>query len=115
MVSLEQIARALNGDIRGGQVLAPGPGHSAEDRSLSIALSDKASDGFIVKSFANDDWRLCKDYVLEKLGLPKFQPKRSHHNSTEMARLIQDAVASQRRTPNKAFTVAYDYRDRDGI
>jgi hypothetical protein len=113
VVSLEQIARALNGDIRGGQVLAPGPGHSAEDRSLSIALSDKASDGFIVKSFANDDWRLCKDYVLEKLGLPKFQPEGRHHNSAE-ARLIQEAVASQRRTSNKVFTVAYDYRDRDG-
>jgi hypothetical protein len=114
-VSLQEIARALNGDIRGSQVLAPGPGHSAEDRSLSIALSEKSSDGFIVKSFANDDWRLCKDYVLEKLGLPKFQPKsRHHHTSEDMARLIQEAVASQRKTSDKAFTVAYDYRDRDG-
>jgi hypothetical protein len=85
-VSLEQIARALNGDIRGDQVLAPGPGHSAEDRSLSITLSDKADGGFIVKSFANDDWRLCKDYVSEKLGLPKFQPKNRHHNSEDMRR-----------------------------
>jgi hypothetical protein len=94
--------------------LAPGPGHSAEDRSLSIALSDKASDGFIVKSFANDDWRLCKDYVLEKLGLPKFQPKGRRHNGDDVARIIQEAVASQRRTSDRGFTRAYDYRDQNG-
>jgi uncharacterized protein DUF3987 len=114
-VSLQEIARALNGDIRGSQVLAPGPGHTAEDRSLSIALSDKSSDGFVVKSFANDDWRLCKDYVLEKLGLPKFQPKSRQHNSEDIARLIQEAVASQRNTSNKAFVAAYDYRNHEGI
>ena len=94
--SLEQIARALNGDIRGRQVLAAGPNHSAGDRSLSITLSDKAAGGFIVKSFADDDWRLCKDYVLEKLGLPKFHPKARHHNSEDIAQLIQEAIASQR-------------------
>jgi hypothetical protein len=113
-VSLEQIARALNGDIRGSQVLAAGPNHSAEDRSLSITLSNKADGGIIVKSFANDDWRLCKDYVLEKLGLPKFQPKSRHHDSEDMARLIQEAIASQRKTSDKAFVTAYDYRDHDG-
>jgi hypothetical protein len=112
-VSLQEIARALNGDIRGGQVLAPGPGHSAEDRSLSITLSNKADGGIIVKSFANDPWPLCKDYILEKMGLPKFQPKGRHHNSEDMARLIQEAVASQRKTSDTAFVVAYDYRDHD--
>jgi hypothetical protein len=113
-VTLEQIARALKGDIRGSQVLAAGPNHSTEDRSLSITLSDKADGGFIVKSFANDDWRLCKNYVLEKLGLPKFQPKGRPHNSEDIARLIQEAVASQRKTSDKAFVAAYDYRDNDG-
>jgi hypothetical protein len=115
-VSLQEIARALNGDIRGSQVLAPGPGHSAEDRSLSITLSDKVDEGFIVKSFASgDDWKTCKDYVLEKLGLPKFQPKgRRHNGGDDIAQLIQEAVASQRKASEKAFTAAYDYRDRDG-
>ena len=32
-----------------------------------------------------------------------------------MARIIQEAIASQRKTSDKAFTVAYDYRDRDGM
>jgi hypothetical protein len=113
-LSLQEIARALNGDIRNGQVLAAGPGHSAADRSLSIKLSDRSGDGFVVKSFANDDWRLCKDYVLEKLGLPKFQPESRHHNSEDMARLIREAVASQHNTSEKAFTAIYDYRNKDG-
>jgi hypothetical protein len=30
------IARALGGEVRNGEVLAPGPGHSAADRSLSV-------------------------------------------------------------------------------
>jgi hypothetical protein len=94
-VSLQEIARALNGEIRGNQVAAPGPGHSAEDRSLSVTLSDKVDEGFIVKSFApGDDWRTCKDYVLEKLGLPKLQVK-ARHNGDDIAQIIQEAVASQ--------------------
>ena len=45
---IERIAEALCGEVSGGQVRAPGPGHSAKDRSLSVTLDDKASDGFVV-------------------------------------------------------------------
>jgi hypothetical protein len=114
-LSLKQIAHALNGDVRNGQVLAPGPGHSAKDRSLSITLSDTVDEGFIVTSFSNkDDWKTCKDYVLEKLGLPKFQPKAGRRNGDDVAQLMQEAIASQRKTSDKAFTKAYDYQDQDG-
>ena len=69
-VTLSEIARALRGEISGRQVLAPGPNHSADDRSLSIKLSSSSPDGFVVHSHAGDDWRNCRDHVANALGLP---------------------------------------------
>jgi hypothetical protein len=37
--SLSDIARALGGEVAGGQALAPGPGHSPKDRSMCVRLS----------------------------------------------------------------------------
>ena len=68
--TLQEIARAVRGEAHGYQVLAPGPGHSHRDRSLSIRLSDSSPDGFVVYSHAGDDWRLCRDHVAAALGLP---------------------------------------------
>jgi hypothetical protein len=113
-ISLQQVARALNGEIHGDQVLAPGPGHSAKDRSLSVALSAKADGGFIVKSFANDDWRTCKDYVLDQLGLPRFQPRGRHNGSEDLSKLIQEAVAAQHQPPKSKPVATYNYTDKDG-
>lgn len=70
------LARALGGDASGNKVKAPGPGHSAHDRSLSIDLDPMAPGGFVVHSFTNDDPIQCKDYVREKAGLPKWEPER---------------------------------------
>lgn len=67
-LDLRSIARALGGEVQNRQVLAPGPGHSRRDRSLSFRLSDDG--GFRVHSHAGDDWRTCRDYVAERLGLP---------------------------------------------
>jgi putative DNA primase/helicase len=64
------VARALGGDVVGrDQVSAPGPGHSRRDRSLSVRISASAPDGFTVNSHAGDDWRECRDYVKERLGI----------------------------------------------
>jgi hypothetical protein len=60
---LRSIARALGGDVVGGEVLAPGRGHARKDRSLSIKLSASSPDGFIVHSFAGENWRDCRDYL----------------------------------------------------
>ena len=71
------IARALGGDVVGrDQVVAPGPGHSPRDRSLSIRLSAISLDGFLVFSHAADDWRACRDHVLDRLRLPRDGWKR---------------------------------------
>jgi hypothetical protein len=73
-LDLRAIARALGGEVSGRQVLAPGPGHSARDRSLSIKIEPSAACGFLVHSFSGDDPIICKDYVRERLGLPEWEP-----------------------------------------
>lgn len=67
-MNMRHIARALGGDVAGrDRVLCPGPGHSARDRSLSVTFR---SDGFLVHSFAGDDWQACRDHVSTRLNMP---------------------------------------------
>jgi hypothetical protein len=68
-MNLRSIAHHLHGHVYGDQVLAPGPGHSPSDRSLSIWIDPRSPDGFRVHSFAGDDWRMCRDHVCEHLRL----------------------------------------------
>ena len=68
------IARALDGEVSGRRVLAPGPQHSPKDRSLCISLAPAIPSGFLVHSFAGDDPIQCKDYVRARLGLPHGSP-----------------------------------------
>jgi putative DNA primase/helicase len=86
MIDLRSIARALGGEVNGRQVLAPGPGHSARDRSLAIKAEPSAPDGFLVFSHADDDWRTCRDYVRQRLGLPAWQPGDEHHEQRTIPR-----------------------------
>jgi hypothetical protein len=75
MRTLNEVARALGGDIVGRHSAAvPGPNHSRKDRSLSIKISPSAPDGFVCFSHAGDDWRTCRDYVRQRLGLGEWQP-----------------------------------------
>jgi Toprim domain len=71
---LRSWAQALGGDVSGLNVICPGPGHSARDRSLSVTPYAEARDEFVINSFAGDDWRLCRAYVRSMLGLPAFAP-----------------------------------------
>jgi hypothetical protein len=83
------VARALGGEVNGrNRVQAPGPGHSAKDRSLSIKLEPNAPGGFLVHSFAGDDPMACKDYVRRVLGIPAFGTAnhRPHRTQTKGAR-----------------------------
>jgi hypothetical protein len=68
-LSLGSIAKALGGEVSGRQILAPGPGHSPRDRSLSVRVDPNAPDGVLVHSFAADDWRACRDHVKARLGI----------------------------------------------
>src|SRR5262245_66091517 len=78
--SINRIAQIMGGDVAGAEALVPGPGHSAEDRSLAIKLDDAAPDGFVVHSFAGGDPIACRDHVRKKLGLPEFDPKKKKGN-----------------------------------
>ena len=99
-ISLKQIAQALGGEVSGDQVLAPGPQHSPQDRSLAIKPDATAAGGFVVHSFAGDDAIAAKDYVREKLGLPEFAAKKKSGNG-----------ASRPYSPTIA---KYVYRDERG-
>lgn len=70
MLTPQHMARALGGHVSGNQILAPGPGHSPRDRSLSVRITDANS--FLVHSFAGDDPTACREYVRERLGLAPF-------------------------------------------
>ena len=86
MIDLRSLQRALGGEISGGQLLCPGPGHSPRDRSLAVRPS-RDTDGFVVHSHAGDDWKLCKDYVRERLGLPQWQPGDGRDRRVDPSRL----------------------------
>jgi AAA domain/Toprim-like len=119
-LDLRQVARALGGDISNGQVLAPGPGHSAADRSMSVKLDANAPDGFLVHSFAGDDPIQCKDYVREKCELTAAAKpnggKRPRATSEEIAALFAAAMQQQCEDRPRGQPVAtYDYTDQDGV
>ncbi|KQQ38334.1 hypothetical protein ASG19_04580 [Rhizobium sp. Leaf306] len=93
-------AKLLGGDVSGkDRVLAPGPGHSPKDRSLSVVIS---TDGYAVHSFAGDDWKLCRDYVAAALGLRNFArfDRPSAHDSDQMRREDEEKA---KRTEARAF------------
>lgn len=68
-MNLKHIARLLGGEVSGQQVVAPGPGHSRHDRSMAVFVDGNNPDGFRVHSFSGDDWKTCRDYVKQRLGL----------------------------------------------
>ena len=111
--SIERIAELLGGEVsNGNQVRAPGPGHSPQDRSLSIKIDPAAPDGFLVTSFAGDDAIACKDYVRQKLGLPAFEPKKSKTKSSSAWAFIGEHV--YRTADGKLFLRVQKYRDEAG-
>ena len=111
-MSLRAMASALGGEVSAGQVLAPGPGHSAADRSLSVKLDRGAPDGFVVNSFASDDVLACRDYVRDKFGLPVFKAngrRHEHHCGHDIGNAITAAVAS--RGDKRQIAATYTYTD----
>ncbi|KAB7785974.1 DUF7146 domain-containing protein [Methylorubrum populi] len=102
MVSLTlfEIAHALGGKVLGRQVLAPGPGHSRKDQSLSVRLATTSPKGFVVHSYCGDDWRDCEEHVASALGLPSdhWRERKERHepDSLDAMRRRQRRIESQR-------------------
>lgn len=85
-MNLRSMARALGGVVVGHEVLCPGPGHSPQDRSLSVKIDVNSPDLFIVHSFAKDDFRECRDYVKARLGIDDRLHARSVHGKASRRR-----------------------------
>jgi putative DNA primase/helicase len=119
-LDLQTLARALDGEVRNGQVAAPGPNHSKTDRSLSVRPDPAAPDGFVVHSFADDDPIQCRDYVRQKVGLSPWKPGGNghvpHKSEAEIEKSVMAAIMRQgAETESKSHVVArYDYRDEQG-
>jgi hypothetical protein len=89
-MDIRSAARALGGDVANrSTVLCPGPGHKPGDRSLSVTFDATAPDGFLVQSFANNDWQDCKDHVRQLLGLGSFEPGQQPERNTKPFRFFQ--------------------------
>jgi RecA-family ATPase len=98
-------ARALEGDVSGRDgVACPGPGHSRQDRSLSVRFDATAPDGFLVHSFAGDDPIVCKDHIRERLGLEGFKPNGK----------VQEADRGAKPSADNRVVATYVYTERDG-
>lgn len=94
MNALRSMAAALGGDVVGRSILCPGPGHSPRDRSLSVSLAATDPDGFIVHSHAGDDWRPCRDHVLQRLGrTARIEPAKRQRNVTVTAPRNDNSMA----------------------
>jgi hypothetical protein len=116
-MNLQNIAAALGGEVSGDQVVAPGPGHSRKDRSLSVKLVSSAPDGLLVHSFAGDDWQACKDHVKKCLGIDD-EWKRKPFQSEQVRRVLdfstgkkQDEVSGK---GSRRVVANYDYLLADG-
>ena len=116
--SLQTVAKALGGEVNNGQVLAPGPGHSAADRSLSIKLDRNAPEGFLVHSFSTDDPIACRDYVRERLNLPAFRPNGGNNRQRPpddvIERAVMMAVGAQSSERRGNVVATYPYLNADG-
>ncbi|CAO4195782.1 hypothetical protein LFADAHJC_LOCUS4152 [Methylorubrum extorquens] len=103
MVSLTlfEVAHALGGKVHGRQVLAPGPGHSRKDQSLSVRLATTSPKGFVVHSYSGDDWRDCEEYVASALGLPsdhwREHKEQREPDPREAMRRREKRIESERR------------------
>jgi hypothetical protein len=104
--SPKQLATALGGEVSGHEVLAPGPNHSAKDRSMSVRVDPSAPDGFVVHSFAGDDPLHCKDHVRAKLGIV-WTPTPKANGRASIDRMVQRVAPS----PSKASDYVYELED----
>jgi RecA-family ATPase len=106
--SLNSLQRALGGKISKGQLHAPGPGHSRKDRSMVITTGPEYPDGFLVKTFSpKDDPLAAKDYIRDRAGLPRWEPKRKSHST------IRPRLSTKPPKPPTPAT-EYIYQTADG-
>jgi 5S rRNA maturation endonuclease (ribonuclease M5) len=107
---IAKIAELLGGDLQGGQVLCPGPGHDSGDRSLSVKPDKADREGFVTHSFAGDDWKECRAHVRKKLGLP--EPKQKKNGSGKAWAVLAEHIYYDEH--GERFLKVRKCRDGDG-
>lgn len=98
-MNLHELAKRLGGEVSGVSIVCPGPSHSPKDRSLSVRFSGPTD--FVVTSFAGDDWKLCRDYVKDRLGIADNdyqRPDGLHRKAWAATLAAQLAVEKAERT-----------------
>jgi hypothetical protein len=110
--TLKEAAVKLGGHISGAEILCPGPGHSAKDRSLAVKPT-AANGGFVVHSHSGDDPIVCRDYVRQKLGLPEFQAQSKERFSLD-AMIAAAQMAAADHKPKSKLVATYPYTDANG-
>jgi putative DNA primase/helicase len=123
MFDLRAAARALGGEVVGGEILCPGPSHGPRDRSLSVKLSVSSPDGFLVHSFAGDPWQDCRDHVARLLGIEREHgsaPRRPTEASQRVPQLHRDdgrnrALALWRASEDPRGTIVDRYLASRGL
>jgi putative DNA primase/helicase len=111
-VDLQSLARQLGGDVAGQELLLPGPGHSAKDRSLAVRFT--GPDSFTVNSFAGDDWRDCRDHVRDLMGGRIALPAIQGQMAPDVTRLDRALAIWDAARPWQASPVA-DYLAKRGV
>lgn len=99
MLTLPHLQRALGGEITGGQLVAPGPGHSPADRSMAVKIAPDHPGGFVVHSHAGDDPMACRDYVKTRAGIDDRSAPRimSNPHAQQAAPVREDAEPRKQR------------------
>jgi 5S rRNA maturation endonuclease (ribonuclease M5) len=98
---LGKMAELLHGVVSAHEVLCPGPGHSSDDRSLSVKPDPTAPDGFLYHSFSGDDPIRCRDHVRIALGLSSFQSEKKSDQTKADAKVT--ALSSFRDKAHKKY------------
>ena len=117
MLDARQIARGLRGEVIGrDQVLAPSPGHSAKDRSLSVKIAPSHPDGLVVHSFTNPDWRACRDYVFDALGIERSRRRYSEpkHRTPDVRLRAVEADRQPREPDDNALRLWHEAKSPRG-
>lgn len=112
-INLKSIAHILGGEVKGNQVLAPGPGHSAEDRSLSVTISNSGDDVIVHTFSPADDDLECKRYVREKCGI-QFKPNGNGKDKFSLDVMVRAAMSAANGKPKAKPIAIYHYTSRDG-
>jgi RecA-family ATPase len=121
MLTLKQIAAALNGRISGDWVIAPALGHSRKDDSLHVQPNDTARYGFVIALHAagatEADKIANREYVRDKLGVPNADHTNGataprSRSGDDIAAMLRSSVAAQK--PKGKLIAVYPYTDAAG-